>query len=441
MDELLSFIGLITVLIVGITVVILYFVKKSFLRSVLIALAVISFDMLITGFVAAQYGLKTLFITTPLALPFVLGVLLYFRKNVSLPVSRLNTSITDNFSQGALNVPFDVDILKRNDEFGEITRGLEQMRVKMIATMSEIKELSGKVSLTSQEQRSNALKMSQDASEQASSVEQISATMEQIASNIEQNTQNAKATENVSIEAYDSVKKVGESTMQAVESFNTIAQKISVINDIAFQTNILALNAAVEAARAGEEGKGFSVVASEVRKLAEHSKAAADEIIALVQQTVETTEKNGKTMVLTVPKIENTTKLVQEIFNASSEQNSGANQVNQSIQQLNDVTQQYAAASEELATSSEELNDKAQQLQKAISFFSLDGTSKKVAGVKTNKLTDTTKKQTKTKMEQPKEIMPVQPIKEPESKPLTKSKGIDLNLGSPEMDDGEFEKF
>jgi methyl-accepting chemotaxis protein len=164
---------------------------------------------------------------------------------------------------------------------------------------------------------------------------------------------------------------------ETVKAMKEIAQKISIIEEIARQTDLLALNAAIEAARAGEHGKGFAVVASEVRKLAERSQTAAGEISKLSGTSVEIAEKAGEMLAKLVPDIQKTSELVQEIAAASNEQNAGAEQINKAIQQLDQVIQQNAAASEELSSTAEELASQAEQLQVTMEFFKLDtGTSR-----------------------------------------------------------------
>ena len=210
-----------------------------------------------------------------------------------------------------------------------------------------------------------------------------------------------------------------------------IAEKIGIVNDIAFQTNILALNAAVEAARAGEQGKGFAVVAAEVRKLAERSKVAADEIVSLSAKSVKITEDAAALMGTLMPEIERTAKLVQEIAAASLEQSGGADQVNSAIQQLNQVTQQNAAASEEMATSAEELNSQADQLRELVNFFKVDGMQTgKTFGDKTEKQSHGTQ----SRVSRTKVIA--------ETKVNTPAKkGINLKGFNTEKGDAEFEQF
>jgi len=275
--------------------------------------------------------------------------------------------VADRIARGDLTLKLD----KQKARTG-VMKSMQDMSSKLKEVISAISEGSNNIASASQQLSSSSQELSQGASEQASSVEEVSSSMEEMSSNIQQNTDNAKQTEKISANASNGMDDVGKAAQKSLDSTRNINEKIQVINDIAFQTNILALNAAVEAARAGEHGKGFAVVADEVRKLASKSKDAADEIIELSETNKEVTENAGKQMQELMPEIHKTSELVKEISAASSEQNSGAEQINGAVQQLNQVTQQNASASEEIATSSEELSSQADQLKEVIGFFTFD---------------------------------------------------------------------
>ncbi len=276
-------------------------------------------------------------------------------------------AIANEISQGNLLVE-----AKRLSDKDSLGMALERMVEKLRQIVSEALTAAQNVSAGSQELSASAEQLSQGATEQASSAEEASSSMEEMASNVKQNADNANETEKIAAQSAKDAEASGAAVGRAVEAMQTIAEKITIVQEIARQTDLLALNAAVEAARAGEHGKGFAVVASEVRKLAERSQAAAAEIGTLSGETVKVAQEAGQMLFKLVPDIKKTAELVAEITAACREQDVGSAQINQAIQQLDKVGQQNASASEQVSSTSEELASQAEQLQTTIAFFRID---------------------------------------------------------------------
>ena len=271
-----------------------------------------------------------------------------------------------HLTDGDLTHKLDVDSA---DEFGQMADKVNVMTSKMNGIVSRITEGANSISEHSTEIARTSQLMSDGAGAQASSAQEVSSSIEEMSAGINQNSENARETERIAQKALKSIRESSVASQQSMAAMKDIAAKISIIDEIAFQTNILALNAAVEAARAGEQGKGFAVVAAEVRKLAERSATAASEIDKVSKEGVTISENAEKLLKNIIPDIEKTADLVREIAAASTEQSSGINQINHAVQQLNDVTQKYAASAEELASTSHQLAIKSDELKQSVGFF------------------------------------------------------------------------
>jgi len=283
---------------------------------------------------------------------------------------RATAALADQIADGDLAVE-----AKPLSDLDTLGLALQRMIERLRGVISDATVASDNVSAGSQQLSSASEQVSQGATEQAAAAEEASASMEQMAANIKQNADNAAQTEKISRQSAKDAEISGDAVRKAVDAMQTIAEKITIVQEIARQTDLLALNAAVEAARAGEHGKGFAVVASEVRKLAERSQTAATEIGAVSTQTLKAAQQAGEMLSSLVPDIRKTAELVAEISAACREQDIGAAQINEAIQQLDKVTQQNAGASEEMSATSEELAAQAEELRASIAYFRTEAAS------------------------------------------------------------------
>ncbi|MCP4186028.1 MAG: HAMP domain-containing protein [Gammaproteobacteria bacterium] len=270
--------------------------------------------------------------------------------------------------------------------FAQLKTDINDTISRLSSVMNDVKDNSTAIASAAEQVSGTADSLSQGASMQAASVEETSASIEQMGASINQNSENSRVTDGIATESSNAAKQGGDSVIKTVQAMMDIAEKITIIEDIAYQTNMLALNAAIEAARAGEHGKGFAVVATEVRKLAERSQVAASEISELTTDSVKVAEKAGTLLEKMVPDIARTAELVQEITASSEEQAGGVGQISGAMQQLDQVTQQNAAASEELAATSQEMRGQSQSLLEMISFFRLSNQAPLVAADATDQV-------------------------------------------------------
>jgi len=345
-------------------------------------------------------------------------------RSITTPMFKV-VQLLKQLSQGHFEASISMYDANRKDEIGSLMVSMQSMIENVRNIVETIIINSEHISGASNQLKSTSEQLAEAASEQASSVEEVSSTMEEIASNITQNSDNANKTKKISNSSSEGIKRLVKASKKSLESIKTISKKITVINDISFQTNILALNAAVEAARSGEHGKGFAVVASEVRSLAERSKIAADEIIELSQNSLELTQISNSQMEELLPSIVETSQLVEEISTSSIEQKNGTDQVNDAMQQLNIITQQNASTSEELAASSEELAGQASILKEVITFFKITDEEKSKLNNAEVIIENVNKKETVRNSER-----------------SNKNRGVNLNIDvDPDLDKDGFEKF
>lgn len=295
------------------------------------------------------------------------GLAFFMAESITKPV-KLMAAHLEEMAEGRGDLTKRIQIDTR-DEVGTMAGFLNTFMEKLEQIIGEVRSGSNALSSAAGQLSASASTLSQGTSEQAASVEQMSSSLEEMSSSITQNADNSRAMEQMAVKGARDADESGRAVGETVTAMKQIAQKINVIEEIAYQTNLLALNAAIEAARAGEHGKGFAVVATEVRKLAERSSQAAKEIGGLAANSVQVAERSGTLLNELVPAIRKTSDLVQEVASASSEQSSGVVQINKAMSAVDTVTQRNASAAEELSSTAEELASQAEALQQLMAFF------------------------------------------------------------------------
>lgn len=289
----------------------------------------------------------------------------YFSKKINLTLTRLTEMQAGKLHKNHLKID-------SNDEIGMLNVAINKLNDKLREIVSIIIAGASKVNASSNQINTISLKVAYGSNQQATSAEEVSSSVEEMAAMIQNNSASAQETHEISEKAAIGIQELIVKEQESLKYILEIAEKISIVNEIAFQTNVLALNASVEAARAGEHGRGFAVVAGEVRRLAENSRMAGDEITKLSKKSVSITTNTHDFMMQLAPQINKTSKLVNDISISSSEQNNGAKQINSAIQELNMVIQEYATAADEMSNNSKILKSEANELEQSIMYFKVE---------------------------------------------------------------------
>ena len=353
-----------------ITIIMLVFKKTTIIRFIGIIMMVNIGFIAYLGYFYAIVGTSFIYYMGPVAMAVLMATFYFIGKRLQIPLQNL-MKVLNAFANGDINITIDEQAKLSANEMGQMNVSVDNLIKQFRKIVKETVNTSHKLVDSGDVIHKNAKYISESAGNQASSVEEITTSIEEMTAGIHQNTENAKDSEKLSRAVSIEVKQLNEESTATLMQMLEIASKVKVIREIAEQTNILSLNAAVEAARAGEQGRGFAVVAAEVRKLAEKSKIAAEDITSITTLGVEKVKNVEQKLTAIVPNVERTTNMLSEIALSSMEQSAGVDQINQAIVSINTGSQQNAQSSEQLVVNAQDIAELSEQLNEIISYFKL----------------------------------------------------------------------
>ena len=298
---------------------------------------------------------------------FILGSL-YVARSITRPL-RQAALAAEQIAAGDLRV--EIKAKEAKDEPGRLLLAMQRMTEQLRRVMGEIRSSADSLQSGASQVASAAQILSQGTSEQAASVESTTSSLQEMNASITQNAEHSRTSEQIAVDVWNQAAGSGQAASETVTAMRSIAERISIIEEIAYQTNLLALNAAIEAARAGDQGKGFAVVATEVRKLAERSQIAAKEIRGVASSSVSTAERSGTLIDGMLASVKRTAELVQEVAAASTEQATGVAQMNRSMSKVDEVTQRNAASAEELSSTAAQMESQVETLRDLVFYFQI----------------------------------------------------------------------
>ena len=327
------------------------------------------------GYIAGAFGMAHLAWIVPVGLAMVITSFLMIKRLIKKPLESITEKIV-MLADGNLDLEFEENFDSRNDEIGKLGTSAVLLVHNLKNIMNEMIDAAVNIAAASEQLSVNSQYLANATSEQASTTEKVSIDMGLISSAIHRSVSHSSETEQINQQVRTSLDLLKEKAEHSIHAILRINDKIEVVNDVAFQTNLIALNAAVEAARVGEAGRGFAVVANEVHKLAEKSRLTADEINVISKESVDSSLETADLLKKSIPLIFETIRLMQEMIGIARDQDQAAASVKNAIRSLDSVTHQNAASSEELAANAEQLAEQAENLKKLTAFFDSSQTKK-----------------------------------------------------------------